>query len=122
MLKPVLMPKDCKRGAVVSVVLDPSVGREMAKTRPCVVVQSDLLNRHAPFTVVVPVTGAENIKRAGPTLVAIKRDEAGLEKDSFAVCHQIRIVDETRLGAVWGHLKPATLSGISEALKIVLDL
>ncbi len=116
------MPLNCSRGAVVAVNLDPSVGREFMKTRPCVVVQSDLLNRHSQLTIVAPITGAENVKQPGPMRVLIKRGEAGIEKDSFVVCHQLRVVDESRLGKVYGQVKPETLSKIAEALKIVLDL
>jgi mRNA interferase MazF len=115
------MPNNCSRGAVVSVNLDPSVGREYMKTRPCLVVQSDLLNRHAQVTIVVPITGSENVK-PGPLHVLIKKGEAGLMKDSFVVCHQLRVVDESRLGKIYGQVKPETLAKVDEALKIVLDL
>ena len=115
------MPSNCRRGAVVAVNLDPSIGRELMKTRPCLIVQSDLLNRHSQLTIVAPITGAENLKR-GPTFVAIGQGEAGLEKDSFVVCHQLRVVDEARLGRAYGQVKPETLSKVVEALKVVFDL
>ena len=116
------MPVNCKRGTVLEVRLDPSVGREFMKTRPCLVVQSDLLNKYSQVTIVAPITGAENVKRLGPTLIAMSKGEAGLVKESVVVCHQIRAVDESRLGKVYGHATPATLSKVADALKIVLDL
>ncbi len=115
------MQSNWSRGAVVEVNLDPSVGREYMKTRPCLVVQSDLLNKYSQTTVVVPITGAENARR-GPTYVPIKQGEAGLPKDSLAVCHQLQVVDESRLGRTYGQVKPETLAKIAEALKTVLDL
>jgi mRNA interferase MazF len=116
------MPNKCTRGVVLDVNLDPNVGREFMKTRPYLVVQSDLLNKYSQVTIVVPITGSENVKRLGPTLVPLPKGEAGLEKDSVAVCHQIRTVDESRLGRIRGQVKPATLAKVAEALKIVLEL
>jgi mRNA interferase MazF len=115
------MPKNCDRGAVVAVNLDPSVGREYMKTRPCLVLQSDLLNKYSQTTIVAPITGAENVK-GGPTYVRIKQGEGGLPKDSFVVCHQVRIVDESRLGKIYGRIQAETLSKVMDALKIVFDM
>ena len=65
------MPTQCKHGTVLEVSLDPSVGREYMKTRPCLVVQSDLLNKYSQVTIVAPITGAENA-RPGPTYVHVQ--------------------------------------------------
>jgi mRNA interferase MazF len=115
------MPNNCNRGAVLEVNLDPSVGREYMKTRPCLVVQSDLLNKHSQTTVIVPITGAENIKKHGPTYIPIRKGEANLSKDSIIVCQQLRVVDESRLGKKYGQVTPETMLKVIEALKIVLD-
>jgi mRNA interferase MazF len=116
------MPSNCNRGAVVEVNLDPSVGSEYMKTRPCLVVQSDLLNRHSRLTVISPITGVENVKSPGPTYVRIPKGEAGLKKDSLVVCHHLRTVDESRLGKVYGQVKPDTMRKVAAAIKVVLDL
>ena len=55
------------------------------------------------------VPGAENIRKPAPTFIPIAKGEAGLTKPSIAVCHQIRVVDETRLGNLHGHVSPETL-------------
>ena len=114
------MPKR-NRGDVLDVSLDPSIGREYMKTRPCLVIQSDLLNKYSQTTVVVPITGAENA-RGGPTYVPVRKGEAGLPKDSFIVCHQLRTVDESRFGKLYGHAKPETMLKVAAALKIVLEV
>src|SRR5215831_17243016 len=106
------MPINCTRGMVLEVNLDPRVGRELMKSRPCLVVQSDLLNRYSQLTIIAPITGAENVKRLGPTLVSINQGEAGLMKDSVVVCHQVRVVDEARLGKVYGHVRAETVRKI----------
>jgi mRNA interferase MazF len=115
------MPSKCKRGTVLEVKLDPSVGREYMKTRPCLVVQSDLLNKYSQVTIVAPITGAENVKQ-GPTYVPISKGEAGLPKDSLIVCHQLRTIDESRFGKVYGEAKPETMLKVAQALKIVLEI
>jgi mRNA interferase MazF len=91
------------------------------KTRPCLVVQSDLLNKYSQVTIVAPITGAENVKQ-GPAFVRIEKGEAGLPKDSLVVCHQLRTVDESRLGKVYGQVGKETMLKVKEALGIVLDM
>ena len=113
--------RKCNHGTVLEVSLDPSVGREYMKTRPCLVVQSDLLNKYSQVTIVAPITGAENVK-PGPTFVRIEKGEAGLPKDSLVVCHQLRTVDESRLGKVYGQVRQETMLKVKEALRIVLDM
>ena len=115
-----MMPK-CNRGDILDVNLDPSVGREYMKNRPCLVVQGDLLNKYSQVTIVAPITGAENAK-GGPTYVPVPKGEAGLPKDSLIVCHQLRTVDESRLGKVYGRVKPETMLRVVDALKIVLEM
>jgi mRNA interferase MazF len=114
------MPK-CNHGDVLDVSLDPSIGREYMKTRPCLVVQSDLLNRYSQTTIVAPITGAENTN-GGPTYVLVRKGEGGLPKDSLIVCHQLRTVDESRLGRVHGQARPETMLKVAEALKIILAM
>ena len=114
------MPK-CNRGDVLDVNLDPSIGREYMKSRPCLVVQSDLLNKYSQVTIVAPITGSENAK-GGPTYVPIRQGEAGLPKDGLIVCHQLRTVDESRFGTVYGRAKPETMRQVVEALEIVLEM
>ena len=115
------MPHKCSRGVILEVNLDPSIGSEHMKTRPCLVVQSDLLNKYSRVTVIAPITGAENIK-PGPTYIPIPKGEGGLPKDSLVVCHHLRTVDESRLGKVYGRVKPETMRRVAAALNIVLDL
>jgi len=63
------MPGKCVRGSVLDINLDPGIGPEQRKHRPCVVIQNDIGNKNAPTTIVAVITGAENIKSTskGPT-------------------------------------------------------
>jgi len=70
--------------------LDPSEGHEIQKTRPCVVVSPDELNRHIRTVIVAPMTTKG---RPYPTRVPIRFQR----KDGQIVLDQIRTIDETRL-------------------------
>ena len=116
------MPGRCIRGTVIQISLDPTTRHEIRKSRPCVVVQNDIGNRYSPITIVVPVEGAEHVKKLYPINVFIPKGEGGLEKDSVALCNQIRCVDESRFGRAYGVLPSETMKKINEALKISLGL
>jgi mRNA interferase MazF len=116
------MPGRCVRGTVVAVNLDPVVGSEANKTRPCVVIQNDIGNRYSPIVIVAAITGAENVLRKYPVDVPVPKGEGGLAKDSVVLCNQIRSVDEKRLVRTFGQLRPATMAKVDTALKISLAL
>jgi mRNA interferase MazF len=116
------MPGKCVRGTVLDINLDPGLGHEQRKTRPCVVIQNDVGNKYAPTTIVAVITGAENIKKSYPINVEIPNGEGGLSKPSVVVCSQIRIVDEMRFGKTYGQLSTTTMKKIDIALRISLQL
>jgi mRNA interferase MazF len=116
------MPGKCVRGEIVEVNLDPAIGSEPKKTRPCLVIQNDLGNRYSPVTIVVVITGAENVPRRYPVDVPIQRGEGGLTKDSVIQCNLIRSVDEQRLLRSLGHVSPQIMEEVATALRISLRL
>ena len=116
------MPGTCARGSVLEVNLDPSIGSEAKKTRPCVVIQNDIGNRYSPITIVAAITGAENVPTKYPVDVPVPRGEGGLSKASVVQCNQIRSVDEARFVRTLGRLSPATMEKIDQALRISLAL
>ena len=73
------------RGMVVEVGLDPVIGHEQGRSRPCVVVQNDIGNRYASTTVIVPLTHAANIAAPSPIYVLIPKGDGGTTKDSYAL-------------------------------------
>lgn len=77
------MPGKCNRGVVLEVNLDPSTGSEYMKTRPCLAVQSDLLNKYSRATIVSPITGAENIKTRGRPMCRFPKVKAGFQKTAL---------------------------------------
>jgi mRNA interferase MazF len=112
---------EIKRGQVWHVALDPAVGSEQAKTRPCVVVQRDSANATSPVTIVCPLTDA---KGSAGSVVAVKvaKGEGGLKKDSLVLCNQVRTVSHHRLQRFDGVLDARTMQTISGGLRAILDL
>ncbi|HEX3528950.1 MAG TPA: type II toxin-antitoxin system PemK/MazF family toxin [Thermoanaerobaculia bacterium] len=103
-----------ERGDVYRVSLDPVLGSEIGKTRPAVVIQNDLANRSSPTVTVVPVSS--KVDRVFPFQVLIKAGEGGLERDSKALCEQIRTLSRARLLKRLGRLSPERLAEIRAAL------
>jgi len=116
------MPGKCTRGEVVEVNLDPAVGSEPKKTRPCLVIQNDTGNRYSPVTIVVVITGAENVPRRYPIDVPVRMKEAGLAKDSVIQCNLIRSIDESRIVRTLGRVTSGTMEKVEQALRISLAL
>ncbi len=110
-----------RRGEVYLVSLDPSVGAEIRKTRPAVIVQNDPANRHSPVTIVAAVT-SQFEEPLYPTEVLVRAPEGGLTTDSVALLNQIRSVDKGRLVRRLGVLKTKTMTEIDRALLLSLGL
>jgi len=101
--------------------LDPVTGSEQGGFRPVVIVQNDKGNLHAPTVIAVPIT-ASTRKPALPTHASIPAGEAGLWRDSIALCEQVRTLEKTRLGRYVGTLPPPRLAEVERALQISLDM
>jgi mRNA interferase MazF len=112
---------EVRRGDVWVVGLDPVIGSEQAKTRPCIVMQRDAANRASRTTLVVPVTDAQG-KPTDTIRPLLRAGEGGLAKDSIALCRQIRVVDHLRLIKKLGSLPRASTAAISRGLIEILDL
>jgi len=108
------------RGTVVIVRLEPAQGHEQGKTRPAVVVSSDVHNRNLTTIIVVPISGLKG-KQPFPHEVFICSGEGGLTEDSVAQPVQIRTVDRNkRVAAVLGQLQSTTMAQIDASLFAVL--
>jgi mRNA interferase MazF len=109
------------RGDVLRVDLEPVVGSEMKKSRPCVVVQRNAANETSPVVIVCPFTDARG--RPGNILnVPVARGVGGLTKDSLIRCNQIRAVDKTRIAEHLGSLPPEVMERADAGLRLILDL
>ena len=110
-----------RRGEVWLVALDPTVGHEIQKTRPAVIVQNDHSNRTAQTTIVAPLTSTVG-PRLYPTEVLVTAGEGGCRVDSLVLLRQLRCVDRARLVKRLGAVREHTLSSIDQALLITLGL
>jgi mRNA interferase MazF len=110
-----------RRGEIYLAHLDPTVGAEISKTRPVLVVQNDVANRYSPIAIVATITSRFG-ERLYPTEVLIEAPEGGLTSDSVVLLNQIRSIDKQRLIKRLGVLKPATVRRVDGALTISLGL
>ena len=101
---------------------DPGRGHEIKKTRPAVVIQNDIGNRHSPVTIVAAVTSKLS-PAPYPVEVGVAPGKGnGLALPSAVNLGQIRTVDRARLVRRLGALDEATMRRVDEALKISLGL
>ena len=114
------MPNRCVRGEVIEVNLDPTIGSEIKKTRPCVVIQNNTGNKFSPTSIVAAITDVEHVVKDFPINVRVAKGEGGLVKDSVVLCNQLRSVDESRFVKTLGHLTSSTMTKVDNALKISL--
>ena len=110
-----------RRGEVYLVSFDPTVGSEIRKTRPALVLQNDIANRFSPITIVAAISSKFR-DPPYPTDVVLERREGGLETGSAVLLNQIRSVDKRRLLRRLGVARPATMQRVSRALSISLGL
>ena len=102
--------------------LNPQIGTEPGKTRPVLVVQSNLLNKIPhPSSIVCPIT--TNIKKNTEILrVHLKKGMASLHQDCDVMIDQLRAIDNKRLINKVGDLPNGLKSIVQENVRIVLDL
>ena len=103
------------------VSFDPTIGSEIKKTRPALIVQNDTANRHSPITIVAAIT-SQFQEPLYPTEVLIRPPEGGLAQDSVALLNQIRSIDKAHLIRRLGMLRPATMRSVELALQISLGI
>lgn len=108
-----------KRGEVWLVSLDPTVGHEIQKTRPGVVVTNDVYNRHNWVILVMPLTSHQT---AEYDQVLVQPPEGGLTDPSVTLPDQLRAVDRQRLVRRLGRLNRQTMAKVDRSPKMVLDL
>lgn len=109
-----------KRGNIYLANLDPTVGNEINKTRPVVVISNDINNEYSNTVTVLPITS--NVNKIYPFEVFIKNGVGNLPKDSKIKADQIRTIDRTRLIREIGSLPIEIVEQIEEAVRIHLLL
>jgi mRNA interferase MazF len=98
------------RGEVWLAVLDPTVGSEIKKTRPCVIISPPEMHDYLRTVIVAPMTTGS---KPAPYRISLRfRGKSGL-----VLLDQIRTLDKTRLAARLGTVGPKTLQATLDALR-----
>lgn len=107
------------RGQIYYADLSPVVGSEQGGMRPVLIIQNNLGNKHAPTTIVAPITSKFS-KKILPTHIEL----TGLDnlRNSVVLCEQIRVIDKQRLRTYMCEVPPEIMALVDEAIKISLGL
>jgi mRNA interferase MazF len=110
-----------RRGDIYLVSFDPTVGAEIRKTRPALVIQNDVSNLHSPITIIAAMTSKFD-QPPYPTEVIVESEESGLAMRSAVLLNQIRSVDRQRLIKRIGSASAKTMDKVDQAIQISLGL
>ena len=110
-----------KRGEVHLACLDPVIGKEIAKTRPVVIISNDKNNEFSGTVSILPLS-SKHLDKVFPFEVFLSKGMANLPKDSKIKADQIRTIDKSRLLNRIGVLNNDAIASIEKALKIHLRL
>ena len=115
------MTVSIERGSVVTVSLDPTVGKEIRKTRPAIVVSNDVACAYDAVVQVVPLTGLPG-RDLRPYESRVDSVESGVDEPSRTVANQVRTVSWRRVGRVVGRISTVEEAALDKALRIQLAL
>ncbi|MBE9124571.1 type II toxin-antitoxin system PemK/MazF family toxin [Tychonema sp. LEGE 07199] len=111
-----------RKGEIWLVALDPTVGAEIGKTRPAVIVSDETVGILL-LEVIVPITDWKERYAQRNWMVRLEpSSENGLIKVSAADCYQVRSVSQQRFVRQLGTVSETIIEEVAEALTIVLDL
>ncbi|WP_371418126.1 type II toxin-antitoxin system PemK/MazF family toxin [Anabaena sp. UHCC 0253] len=110
-----------QRGEIYLVNFEPTIGSEIKKTRPALILQNDIANQHSSITIVAAIT-SQFTAPLYPTEVLIKSSVSGLQFDSVILLNQIRSIDKQRLIKRLGILTSIIMEDVDKAMQISLGL
>lgn len=109
------------RGEVRLAKLDPVQGSGQAGTRPVLILQNDRVSRFARTVLAIPFT--TNLSRSYlPTALQVDQGDGGLLAASVLLCHQLRVLDKSRLRSRLGTLHPQTLKEAEFCVLLTLGI
>jgi mRNA interferase MazF len=110
-----------KRGDIYFANLDPTVGSEIRKKRPVIIVSNNANNKMASTVTVAPITS--NTTKVYPFEVLLEIKHSGLSKQSKVQCHQVRTISKLRIQEPKaGCAADDVMTHIDAALRLHLDL
>lgn len=110
-----------KRGDIYFANLDPTIGSEIRKKRPVLIISNNANNKAASTVTIIPLTS--NTKKVYPFEVLLETKDTQLTKPSKAQCHQIRTISKLRVtDKRVGMVNDKMLERINSAIMLHLDL
>lgn len=104
-----------KRGDIWLADMNPARGSEQAGMRPVLILQNNVINKFIITVLSIPLT--TNLRRVAlPSCVKIVKGEGGLNSDAVALCHQLRVLDKTRLTRKPGSVTQQTLEAVESCI------
>ena len=111
-----------KQSEIWLINLDPTVGAEIKKTRPAVIVNDDTLGK-LPLKIIVPITDWKERYAIAPWMIRLEPDlQNGLNKISAADCFQVRSISQKRFVKRVGVLSDSKMENIRTGLSKVLSI
>jgi len=98
---------------IVLVNLDPTIGSEIKKTRPCVIISPDEMNKYLNTVLIAPMTSQS---KKYPTRVGVKHDN----KTGWVVIDQIRTIDKQRIIKILDILSDSEINNVKMTIKELL--
>ena len=108
------------RGDVCLVDFEPSVGAEIRKKRPAMIISCNEANKHLRTVMVIPFSS--KTEKVYPFEVLVSKEKSGLNIDSKVKIPQMRAVDKARMSKYIGTLNDELLSDIEKAIKLHLAM
>ena len=115
------MEHGVRRGDIFYADLSPVVGSEQGGTRPVLIVQNDMGNKHSPTVIAAAITSQMNKARL-PTHIELVGPTVGLTKNSVVLLEQIRTIDKRRLREHMGRLNPEMMEKVDTAIEVSFGL
>jgi len=110
-----------KQGEIWQVNLDPTIGSEMKKSRPCIILNNDMIGKLA-LKIIAPLTDFKEHYTLVPWMVTIEPNERnGLSKKSSIDLFQVRSLSQKRLVHKVGVVEEEILEACKRALSVVFD-
>jgi len=111
-----------KAGEIYWVNLDPTIGNEIKKRRPVVVLNGGH-DKHLKLAIVVPVTAWSSYWEKNPFFVSVVPNKNnGLKKKSVVDCFQIRAVSHNRFAEMIGEISNDEIDQIKRSITLILDI
>jgi len=110
-----------RRGEIYLVNFDPTIGSEIQKTRPALILQNNISNQYSPITIVAALTSQFDTELY-PTEILINPPEGGLSYPSVVLLNQIRSIDRKRLVKRLGIISDELMEQVNSAIQISLGL